>query len=326
MNIAPEADALVSIVIPVYNGANYLGQAIDSALDQTYPHCEVIVVNDGSNDNGQTERIALDYGDRIRYFTKPNGGVSSALNLGLSVMRGSLFSWLSHDDLYEVKKIERQCFILLNSPRDDIVVYSDYYIFSDNDRHCTIRLQDTNPGAFRYRLARHSNVNGCTLLIRADTLRAIGGFNEALRATQDYEMWFRLARQQTFIHLPEVLVGSRFHGQQGIHTQTELAEIEYQSLHAMFAKELHDYEIPKLPGKSPNRVLNELGRSFWGRGFREAALIAQQRALNHGAPPLQKYISKWAGCIHYMISLLLRRTLDASTRAHFRQRLTALFR
>ena len=320
------AGALVSIIIPVYNGANYLAQAIESALAQTYTNCEVIVVNDGSNDNGQTERIALNYGDRIRYFTKPNGGVASALNFGLSVMRGSLFSWLSHDDLYEVNKIERQCLVLLNSPREDIVVYSDYYIFSDDDRRCTIRLQDTNPGAFRYRLARHSNVNGCTLLIWADALRATGGFNEALRATQDYDMWFRLARHQTFIHLPEVLVGSRFHGQQGIHTQTELAEIECQSLHAMFAKELRDDEIPRLPGKSPDRVFNDLGRSFWGRGFHEAALIAQQRALDHGASSLQKYIAKRVGCIHYMILLLFRRTLDPSTRSQLRQRLTAFFR
>ena len=60
----------VSIVIPVYNGANYLREAIDSALAQTYPHLEVIVVNDGSNDGGKTREVALSFGDRIRYFEK----------------------------------------------------------------------------------------------------------------------------------------------------------------------------------------------------------------------------------------------------------------
>ena len=64
---------LVSIIIPVYNGANYLKDAINSALAQTYPNCEIIVLNDGSADDGATERIALKYGDRIRYIWKENG-------------------------------------------------------------------------------------------------------------------------------------------------------------------------------------------------------------------------------------------------------------
>ena len=77
-------EPLVSIVIPVYNGANYMRQAIDSALAQTYGNIEIIVVNDGSTDGGETERIALSYGDRIRYFRKENGGCASALNYGIS--------------------------------------------------------------------------------------------------------------------------------------------------------------------------------------------------------------------------------------------------
>ena len=98
----------VSIVIPVYNGSNYMREAIDSALAQTYENIEIIVVNDGSSDNGDTERIALEYGDRIRYFHKENGGVSSALNYGISQMTGEYFSWLSHDDVYHPEKISHQ--------------------------------------------------------------------------------------------------------------------------------------------------------------------------------------------------------------------------
>lgn len=97
---------LVSIVIPVYNGENYLEEAIHSALNQSYENIEIIVVNDGSTDN--TENIALKYKDKIKYFKKENGGVSSALNLGIKNMTGEYFSWLSHDDLYYEDKIERQ--------------------------------------------------------------------------------------------------------------------------------------------------------------------------------------------------------------------------
>ena len=98
----------ISIVIPAYNASNYLAEAIDSALSQTYKNVEIIVVNDGSPDDGATAKVAAKYGDKIRYFEKPNGGSASALNVGIANMTGEWFSWLSHDDLYEPKKLEKQ--------------------------------------------------------------------------------------------------------------------------------------------------------------------------------------------------------------------------
>ena len=96
----------VTIVIPVYNGAKYMREAIDSALAQSYENVEVIVVNDGSTD--QTEEIALSYGDRIRYAAKENGGVSTALNMGIACMTGDYFQYLPHDDLLHPDKIKLQ--------------------------------------------------------------------------------------------------------------------------------------------------------------------------------------------------------------------------
>ena len=104
MNYQP----LVSIVIPVFRGEPYLREAIDSCLSQTYPNIEIIVVNDGSDDDGRTDAIARSYGDKIRYYAKENGGVSSALNFGISQMRGEWFSWLSHDDVFLPDKTEKQ--------------------------------------------------------------------------------------------------------------------------------------------------------------------------------------------------------------------------
>ena len=109
---------LVSIVIPVYNGANYMTQAIESALSQTYSNVEVIVINDGSRDDGKTQAIALQYGSKIKYFEKQNGGVSSALNLGIEKMAGEYFSWLSHDDTLGLEYVATQMDCIISQKKD----------------------------------------------------------------------------------------------------------------------------------------------------------------------------------------------------------------
>ena len=120
---------LVSIVIPVYNGENYLKDAIDSALAQTYKNIEIIVVNDGSTDN--TEKIALSYGNKIRYFKQKNGGVSSALNKAIKHMKGEYFSWLSHDDMYYPCKVALQVEYLEHLNNKDVVLFADYRIIDE---------------------------------------------------------------------------------------------------------------------------------------------------------------------------------------------------
>ena len=116
----------VSIIIPVYNGSNYLREAIDSALAQTYKNLEILVINDGSNDKGKTDKIAKSYGNKIRYFKKENGGVATALNLGIKKMTGEYFSWLSHDDLYYPNKVKKQIRFLKTLDDKNVVLYGDY--------------------------------------------------------------------------------------------------------------------------------------------------------------------------------------------------------
>lgn len=213
MNFHPK----VSIVIPVYNGTNYLKDAIEAALAQTYPNIEVIVVNDGSNDDGKTEALALTFGEKIRYFSKNNGGVSTALNLGISVMTGDYFSWLSHDDLYMPNKIEAQigAFAEIENRRK-IILYSNFsaqYV-DFNNKIVEIRLENLDPKSFRYQVAVENKLHGCTLLIPKAAFIECGFFNEELRAIQDYDMWFRLGAKYTFVHLPQTLVIGRVHGEQ----------------------------------------------------------------------------------------------------------------
>lgn len=204
----------VSIIIPVYNGANYLRDAIDSALRQSYDNCEVIVVNDGSTDNGATEDIALSYGERIRYFRKENGGVSSALNLGIDKMEGDYFAWLSHDDEFLPDKIRLQVEFLQG--RDDAVGYGDFEIIDSNSKSVGTRRERTiAPDVFRYSLLYSHPVHGCTVIIPKRILNEVGGFNESLRTVQDYDLWYRIAMSYPFLHQDSVLSRYRVHEKQG---------------------------------------------------------------------------------------------------------------
>lgn len=208
----------VSIIIPVYNGANYVQEAIDSALSQTYGNIEVLVVNDGSNDNGATEKIALSYGDSIRYFSKENGGVSTALNMGIKQMSGDYFSWLSHDDVYRPDKIEKQIEFLSQLDDETTILYGGYEIIDYKSK-----WMDSVDYARLYPLSQLNKplfpvlrglANGCTMLIHKSHFERVGLFDEALPTTQDYDMWFRMFRDANVRFCPGIFVKMRFHAEQ----------------------------------------------------------------------------------------------------------------
>lgn len=207
---------LVSIVIPVYNGSDYLRKAIESALSQTYKEIEVIVVNDGSSDDGATEEVALSFSDDIRYFSKKNGGVASALNFAISKMNGKFMSWLSHDDLYLPEKIETQLNIFLSQDNPRAMIWSDYYFIDENDRIIdSFALFDVNKKSDAFSILS-TFVNGCTILMPTILFKEVGLFNENLRTTQDNEMWTRAIRHgYSLLHVQEKLIYSRKHDKQG---------------------------------------------------------------------------------------------------------------
>jgi len=207
----------VSIIIPVYNGANYVKYAIDSALAQTYKNIEIIVVNDGSTDN--TEEIVLSYGDKVAYFKKENGGVSTALNIGLEKMSGDYFSWLSHDDEYEKDKIS--CQIKELSKCDDrAILFSDYAIIDETGKRVdSMKLDHNLLEVYHEKALLNGMINGITLLIPRQAFDDCGNFNPDLRCTQDYDMWFRmLLKGYHFYHIDKSLAKSRTHVDQTTNT------------------------------------------------------------------------------------------------------------
>ncbi len=223
-----QTNPLISIVIPVYNGANFLKKAIDSALAQTYENIEILVINDGSNDNGETERIALAYGNRIRYFYKENGGISTALNTGIKEMSGEYFSWLSHDDEYTATKIEKQVEQLKRGA--DIIVCSEYQIDEDSKAISAAvdysEMENKGVISWDYELSnviQNKIFHGCALLIPKYVFEKVGLFNEELRYNQDFDMWSRICFEKySWAYHNDVGVLGRIHNNQVTQTRRDL--------------------------------------------------------------------------------------------------------
>ena len=272
----------VSIVIPVFNGSDYLNQAIDSALAQSYPNIEIVVVNDGSDDDGATEKIVLSYGEKVRYFSKENGGVGSALNLAIKEMKGEYFSWLSHDDLYYPDKVESQVKTLVDMENLKTILYGDYAVFSYSPSEVSEkRLQSVASEQFRYFLTVKNSLHGCTLLVPKSAFDECGLFNEKLRTTQDYDLWFRMAKNYHFIHIPKLLVKARHHAEQGSVKMGSIALKECDELLTGFVEELSEVEMEVATHSSTSLSYAKISASMQYRGFYNAARYSSALAIKN---------------------------------------------
>lgn len=319
---------IVSIVIPVYNGYDFLREAIDSALAQTYPYKEIIVINDGSNDQGLTEGVALSYGDRIRYYSKPNGGVASALNLAIEKMSGEYFSWLSHDDLYTPDKVAREMAAVTAMGRGDVIIYSNYAVFTDEPEIAqVVRLPGVSPSIFRYWITIENQLHGCTLLIPRRAFEQIGLFNVDLRTTQDYDLWFRFAASFKFIHIPEAMVKARSHAEQGSHKMAGVALTECNALLSSFVRKLTPEEVVDGSGSSLHEGYSEIAISMYRRGFVEAGQVADRLAAENALVPTLTTSLKqpmWTSRMHLRIYDICRRILPHSLKRVLKSALRSL--
>lgn len=238
-------------------------EAIDSALAQSYPRVEVIVVNDGSRDEGATDAIARLYGSRIRYFTKTNGGCGSALNRGIAEMHGEYFSWLSHDDVYLPDKVAHQVDILSRLANPRTIVYGGYEVI-DSASHvlATVRPDSVLP-VDRLNIPLlpllRGLIHGCSMLIPAQLFQEVGVFDEARPTTQDYALWFQFLRVAPIHYDPKILIRSRVHPEQDSNRLGVRHIQECNELWSGFLLALTSREMVEMAG-SPYRFLRDTER------------------------------------------------------------------
>lgn len=241
---------LVSIIIPVYNGSNYLKEAIDCAINQDYENIEIIVVNDGSNDGGKTEKIALSYGNKIRYLSQKNGGVSTALNHGISEMKGDFFSWLSHDDKYYNNKISTQMNYLINNNllNKKVITYTNYDVIDENGKvKSETRFEVYDPNNNPEAALLRGLVSGTALLIPKTAFEEYGVFDTKYRCIQDYLLFFQFMKTYRYIHIPRVTNSTRVHSGQVTRVNPKVIE-ENNYLWKLMQEETSDETKKKLSG------------------------------------------------------------------------------
>jgi glycosyltransferase involved in cell wall biosynthesis len=198
------ASALISCILPVYNGERYLGEAIESILSQTYQSFEIIVVDDGSTD--KTVEVVKSYGERLRYVRQANAGPAAARNHGIRLARGEFVAFQDADDVWHPEKLARQ--MARFAARSELELCStqiqNFWIpeLKEEAEHFhNHRLSQPLPGYVPQ-----------ALLVRRALLDQVGLFNPALLVGDDTDWFLRAAEQGVVMEvLPDVLVYRRLH-------------------------------------------------------------------------------------------------------------------
>lgn len=202
----------VSVIMPVRNGERWLAEACRSVLAQTLAEIELIVIDDGSDDGTPGIVEALAAGDaRIRLVRQPPEGLVCALNLGLRMAAAPLIARLDADDIMLPNRLARQVGFLAANAMTLLVGTWAYTIDEQGNRIGCLE-PETDPHRLAAILAERNPIIHSTVMMRADQVRAIGGYRSSCEAAEDYDLWLRLAERGEVTILPEVLGCYRRHG------------------------------------------------------------------------------------------------------------------
>ena len=198
---------LISIVLPVYNGAKFLRESIDSVLAQTYTNWELLIVDDCSRD--ETPAIAREYAQRdsrIRYYrNEENLRLPRNLNKGFSLTRGDYLTWTSDDNRYRPEALEKMHDMLVRTSAQ--FVYCSMDVIDENDN--LIETYIAKPGSIK-RLVGFNTVGACFLYTRK-AYEAVGDYDHEMILVEDYDYWQRIAMRFETVTIEQILYDYRRH-------------------------------------------------------------------------------------------------------------------
>lgn len=188
----------VSVVIPCYNGANFLLETLESALNQTHPPLEVIVIDDGSTDDSAT--IAESFGPPVRVIRQENQGESVARNRGIAEAKGTYVLFLDADDLLAPQALEKLSNLVEKSDSSIAVMGVAYF---ETDTNNPIHTRVPGSGSFQEQVISGPIAPIHCCLTPVELIRKVGGFDTSIRQLEDWDFWIRLAFDDATLHTTE---------------------------------------------------------------------------------------------------------------------------
>ncbi|MGQ0793012.1 MAG: glycosyltransferase family 2 protein [Deltaproteobacteria bacterium] len=216
----------ISVVVPAYNSARYLAEAVESVIAQTFADWEATVVDDGSTDN--TREVLAPYLDRINYIYQQNAGPGRARNTGIEASTGKYIAFMDADDVWTADKLQIQSDFLDANPDVHFIFANDFVVSQDGGLlytghpkwECIYEIPQVSLGGTNKKfthsifaaLIRHSFIPTSTVVVRRECLDDAGYFDEGILNGQDLELWWRLSRRYnagfTDLHLSKYRVHS----------------------------------------------------------------------------------------------------------------------
>ncbi len=278
MNKVQSRPPRVSVIIPTYNHARYVGEAIQSALAQDYDDLEIIVIDDGSTDN--TRQVVAQFDHRVRYIWQENKGLSGARNTGIHAARGDYIALLDADDCW-LPAFLSSVVARLEADNGLGAVHSGFYFVDGQGKPLPQIEVSTVPDDQMYdRLLDGEFFVPAAVLVRRKCFERVGLFDETLRASEDWDMWLRVAREFRFGGISQPLLHYRIHG------NNMSADPEYMLRYQLMVVEKH-FGLPDGPPETWPRerqrayaaVYRYAAQGFYFRGDRQKGQHYLQLAL-----------------------------------------------
>ena len=278
---------LVSIIIPNYNYGHFVGEAVESALTQTYVHIETIVVDDGSTDN--SIEVLRNFGEKITLIAQKNAGVAVARNRGIQASNGEFVAFLDSDDSWLPEKIEKQIRRFQEDPSIGLV-HCGYVVFDASSR--VVEHLNGLEGSLSHEMLRFEQPailgGGSGVMVKKEVLGRVGGFDQDVSPAEDWEFYYRCARVCKVGFVSEILVKYREHRS---NAHLNIPRMEKALLNAFDKTFALDPELNGLRNTSYGKIHSVLAGSYFSAGMYPDCIRHVVKSIRYSPKQIRRYLA-----------------------------------